>query len=338
MGHEVRLIAPQLAKPYVKRGKNDAADAAALCEAMSRPTMRFVPVKSADQQAALLLASERERLVRARTQLVNAIRGHAAEFGLVEAKGVRRVEALLGAVAADQGVPAMAREVFAGLAEELAGLELRLAAADQKLQAWHWGSELSRRLAALPGVGPVTASLLAMKVPDPGAFKSGRDFAAWLGLTPKDHSTAGKARPGGITRAGDEALRSLLVVGATAVIRQMRTPPPPKPGQAAQERPSQERPSQERAGTAPAEARQTGKGQTGKAHAGARPAPAGPRPWLARLLERKPPKLAAVALANKPDARASSGTARVAWKLMATGCAYDPSHGQPGTTAAPAAA
>ncbi len=317
MGHEVRLIAPQLAKPYVKRGKNDAADAEALCEAASRPTMRFVPHKTAGQQAALLLASERGRLVRARTQLVNAIRGHAAEFGLVEAKGVGRAGALLGAVAADAGVPAMAREVFAGLAEELAGLELRLAAADAKLQAWHRGSEVSRRLLAVPGIGPVGASLLAMKVPDPGAFKSGRDFAAWLGLTPRDHSTAGKARPGGITRAGDEALRSVLVVGATAVIRQVRTPAPPKPGQP---KPGQPEPGQA----------QTGKGHAGKRQAAAAPLSAGGlRPWLARLLERKPPKLAAVALANK--------MARIAWKLMATGGTYDPGHGQPGA-AAPAAA
>lgn len=305
MSHEVRLIAPQLAKPYVKRGKNDAADAEALCEAASRPTMRFVPAKTADQQAALLLASERGRLVRARTGLVNAIRGHAAEFGLVEAKGVGRAGALLGAVAADQGVPLMAREVFAELAGELAQVEARLTAADARLHAWHRESELSRRLAKVPGIGPVTASLLAMRVVDPRAFKSGRDFAAWLGLTPRDHSTAGRARPGGITRAGDEALRSLLVVGATSVIRHMRTAAPLKPGQA-------------------------GEGQAGEGQARRGPAkPGGPRPWLARLLERKAPKLAAVALANK--------MARTAWKLMASGEAYDPRHGQPGA-AAPAAA
>ncbi len=282
--------------------------------------MRFVPAKTADQQAALLLASERERLVRARTQLVNAIRGHAAEFGLVEAKGVGRAGALLEAVAADAGVPVMAREVFAELAEELAALELRLAAADQKLRAWHRASEVSQKLLAIPGIGPVGASLLAMKVPDPHAFKSGRDFAAWLGLTPKDHSTAGKARPGGITRAGDEALRSVLVVGATAVIRQMRPPAPLKPGQ-----PKPGRAGQGQAGTAPAEA-----GRTGRGHARARPAPAGPRPWLARLLERKAPKLAAVALANK--------TARIAWKLMATGGTCDPSHGRSGAACAAAGA
>jgi len=296
MGHTVRLIAPQLAKPYVKRGKNDAADAAALCEAMSRPTMRFVPVKSADQQAALMLASERERLVRERTRLANTVRGHAAEFGLVVATGQAHLGRLLAAVAADAGVPVLARELFAGMAEEFVQLEARLAAADAKLQAWHRGSELSQRLAKVPGIGPVTACLLAMKTPDPGAFKSGRDFAAWLGLTPKDHSTAGKVRTGGITRAGDEALRSLLVVGATSVIRHMRTSAPPKPGQ-------------------------TGKGPA---------KPGGPRSWLAGLLEREPPKLAAIALANK--------TARVAWTLMASGERYDPARTRPTAAAAAAAA
>lgn len=319
MGHEVRLIAPQLAKPYVKRGKSDAADAEALCEAMSRPTMRFVPVKTVAQQAALLLASERARLVSGRTRLANAIRGHAAEFGLVGRTGVAHVGELLARVAADAGLPVMVRELLAGLGEELAQLEARLAATDARLQAWHRGDEASRRLAAIPGIGPITASLLAMKVPDPGAFKSGRDFAAWLGLTPKDHSTAGRVRTGGITRAGDEVLRSLLVVGATSVIRHMRAAPPPPPKGRRKEA------GQTGGGSARADAAQAGAGEAGPAKAG--PAKAGgPRPWLAGLLERKPPKLAAIALANKPDARASSGTARVAWKLLSSGEAYNPAH------------
>jgi len=320
LGHEVKLVTPQLAKPYVKRGKNDAADAAALCEAMSRPVMRFVPVKTAKQQAALMLASERERLVRERTRLANTVRGHAAEFGLVVATGQAHLGRLLAAVAADEGVPALARDLFAGMAGEWAQLEARLAAADARLQAWHRESELSQRLVKVPGIGPVTACLLAMKTPDPRAFKSGRDFAAWLGLTPKDHSTAGKVRTGGITRAGDEGLRSLLVVGATSVIRHMRTAAPPKPGQAGVGGPAQA-------------------GQTGEGHARKGPAkPGGPRPWLAGLLERKPPKLAAIALANKPDARASSGTARVAWKLMASGEAYNPARPRPAAAAAAALA
>ena len=222
LGHEVKLIAPQLVKPYVKRGKNDAADAEALCEAASRPTMRFVPVKTAKNQAALMLAGVRERLVHNRTQLANAIRGYAAELGVVAAKGKAKIGPLLGRLQADESIPDLARELFAELAREYAQLEARIEAVDAKLMAWHRGNELSRRLARIPGVGPIVASLLAMKVPDPHAFRSGRQFAAWLGLTPKDHSTAGRLRLGGITRAGDETLRSLLVVGATAVIWQVR--------------------------------------------------------------------------------------------------------------------
>ena len=211
------MIAPQLAKPYVARGKNDAADAAALCEAASRPHMRFVPAKSTDEQAALMLAGQRERLVRQRTQLVNTIRGHAAEFGFVAAKGPAGIGLLLERLAAAD-IPALARELFAELAEEHAALCARIAALDRRLRDWHNANETSRRLTAILGVGRLIASLLVMKTPDPHLFKSGRDFAAWLGLTPRDHSTAGKARPGRITRAGDPMLRSLLVVDATAVI------------------------------------------------------------------------------------------------------------------------
>jgi len=271
MGHEVRLMAPQLVKPYVKRGKNDAADAEALCEAASRPTMRFVPVKTADRQAGLMLAGARERLVRQLTQLANAIRGHAAEFGITVAKGRSHIPELLARVKSDATIPALARGVFAGLEADLAHIEARLAEADGALRAWYKESPAAKRLAKVPGIGPVIASLLAMKTPDPHAFRSGRDFAAWLGLTPKDHSTAGKTRLGRITRAGDETLRSLLVVGATAVIWQTR-----------------------------------------------RGASARDDPWLAGLLRRKPPKLAAVALANK--------MARIAWKLLTSGEDYNPAH------------
>jgi transposase len=221
LGHAVRLIAPQLAKPYVARGKNDAADAAALCEAASRPHMRFVPAKTADQQAALMLAGQRERLVRQHTQLANTIRGHAAEFGLVAAKGPAGLRCLLERLATAD-IPALAHELFAELMQEHAGLCRRIAALDRRLRDWHAKHELARRLTTIPGIGRLIASLLVMKAPDPRLFASGRDFAAWLGLTPRDHSTAGKARPGRITRAGDPRLRSLLVVGATAVIRQTR--------------------------------------------------------------------------------------------------------------------
>ena len=268
LGHTVRLIAPQYVKPYVKRGKNDAADAEAICEAMSRPTMRFVAVKSADSQATLMLAGLRDRLLRNRVQIGNAIRGYAAEFGIVAAKGQAQIEPLLRQLQADETVPALARELFAEHAKEYAQLTAQIEAIDAKLMAWHRSHALSRRLTRIPGIGPVIASLLVMKTPDPHAFRSGRQFAAWLGLTPKDHSTAGKNRLGVITRAGDETLRSLLVVGATAVVWQARR---------------------------------------GKSRSAS--------PWLIALLKRKPPKLAAVALANK--------TARIAWKLMTTAENYN---------------
>jgi transposase len=234
LGHDVKLMPAQYVKPYVKRNKNDAADAEALCEAMSRPTMRFVGVKTAEQQAALMLVSLRERLVRQRTQLSNAIRGHAAEFGVVAARGLDKIEALLGRLAADETLPAMARQLFALHGEEYAQLQARIATLEAQLLTWHRGNAQSRRLACIPGVGPIGATMLAMKVPDAAHFRSGRHFAAWLGLTPKDHSTAGKTRLGVITRAGDAALRSVLVVGAMAVIRQaVRTKRPVVPWLAA---------------------------------------------------------------------------------------------------------
>jgi transposase len=268
--HAVVLLPPQLVKPYVARNKNDRADAEAICEAMSRPRMRFVPIKSAEQQAAQMLIGLRDRLVRQRTQLSNAIRGYAAEFGVVAARGLDKIEPLLARIADDPALPDLAKELFALHGREYAQLMARLRRVEAELMAWHRHDELSRRLAAIPAIGPIGACALSIKVTDPRAFRCGRDFAAWMGLTPKDHSTAGRQRLGVITRAGDETLRSLMVVGATAVIQQVRR----------------------------------GRGQAS--------------PWLVDILARKPPKLAAVALANK--------TARIAWKLMVSGERYDPHH------------
>jgi transposase len=222
LGHAVKLIAPQLVKPYVPRNKNDGRDAEGLCEAASRPRMRYVPVKTAEQQAALMLLGVRDQLVGRRTQLSNTIRGHAAEFGLIEAKGLDKLASFLTAIERDERVPVLARELFAMLARQYAQVQVELKAIEAKLLAWHRADALSRRLAQIPGVGPVTAAALVMKAPDPHAFRSGRHFAAWLGLTPKDHSTAGKTRLGKITRAGDERLRQLLVVGATSVVKQAK--------------------------------------------------------------------------------------------------------------------
>lgn len=221
LGHDVLLLPPQLVKPYVARNKNDAADAEAICEAMSRPRMRFVPVKSVEQQAALMLVGMRDQLIARRTQLSNMIRGHAAEFGVVAAKGHEKIKPLLTRIAAHEGVPELAKQLFATLGEDYAGVTARLGSIEAKLVTWQRGNEMSRRLAEIPGIGPIGATLLVMKVIDPKAFRCGRDFSAWIGLTPKDHSTAGKKRLGVITCAGDEALRSTLVVGATAVVQQI---------------------------------------------------------------------------------------------------------------------
>lgn len=219
LGHEVRLLPPQYVKPYVKRGKNDAADAEAICEAMSRPSMRFVPVRSADNQAELMLLTARDLLVKQKTMLINAIRAHAAEFGVTGRKGANNIAALHQLIVAHEAVPEFAREILARLFEQVADLEQRVRGFEKKLVAWHRRNQRSRRLATIPGVGPLGATALAKKVPDPRVFKSARHFAAWLGLTPKDHSTAGRRRLGVITRAGDEMLRRLLVNGAMAVVK-----------------------------------------------------------------------------------------------------------------------
>jgi len=265
LGHMVQLIPPQYVKPFVRRGKNDRNDAEAISEAAARPGMPSVAVRSAEQQAKAIVLSARELLVRQRTQLVNAVRGHAAEFGIVAAKGTSQLPALLEVVAAGKTVPDAAKEMLAFLGGQVAQLDERIGELERRMKQQHKANPVSQLLAEVPGIGPIGALSLALTI-DPGRFQSGRHFAAWLGLTPKEHSTGGRQCLGGISRAGNERLRQLLVLGAMAVIRYA------KPGS-----------------------------KTASA-------------WLLALLERKPRKLAAVALANK--------MARIVWAMMATGEAY----------------
>jgi len=218
LGHDVRLIPPQYVKPYVRRGKNDAADAAAICEAVSRPHMRFVPIKSVEQQSLLVMHRARDLLVRQRTQLINAIRGHLAEFGLIQAQGVSNVARLLRDMREDIVVPEPARVVIELFAEQLGALEERIDLIEARLAAWHKASEVSRRLATIPGIGPIIATAITATVADPSAFRSGREFAAWLGLTPTQRSTGGKQRLGRISRKGDQYIRRLLIIGAQTVL------------------------------------------------------------------------------------------------------------------------
>jgi transposase len=218
LGHEVRLIPPQYVKPFVKRAKNDRNDAEAICEAAGRPGMRFVPVKTATQQAQGMILKVRETLVNQRTQLVNALRGHAAEFGIIAAKGISQITPLLEAIEVATAIPSEATEMLALLGQEIEHLDVRLNEIEVKLTAAHKANALSQRLTTIPGVGRIIALTLATEI-DPTAFESGRHLAAWIGLTPKEHSTGGKQLMGGISRAGNERLRCLLVTGATAVIR-----------------------------------------------------------------------------------------------------------------------
>jgi len=217
LGHEVRLVPPQYVKPFVKRGKNDRIDAEAICEAAGRPGMHFVPVKTVAQQADGMVLKVRETLVGQRTQLINTLRGHAAEFGMIAGTGTSKVAALLTAIAAEPGIPPVAKEMLAELGAQIEHLDSRIDALEAKLMAMHKANPVSRVLATAPGVGPITALSFALEV-DAAAFASGRHLAAWLGLTPQQHSTGGKPRMGGISRAGNERLRVLLVNGATSVI------------------------------------------------------------------------------------------------------------------------
>jgi transposase len=268
LGHDVRLMPPTYVKPYVKRGKNDTADAEAICEAVTRPTMRFVPIKSAEQQSVLMLHRTRDLLIRQRTMLANSLRAHCAEFGLVVAQGMAKLAELLARIAdeSDNRIPSLARGCLLVLAQQLQELQLKIGEVERALHAWHRSSEVSRRLETIPGIGPITASALAVTVADPTLFCSGRHLAAWLGLVPRQNSSGGKARLGSISKQGDRYIRRLLISGAHAVLQHAKQD---RPGSAA---------------------------------------------WATSLLQRRPFKLVAVALANK--------TARIAWAVLARGETY----------------
>jgi transposase len=264
LGHTVKLMPPSYVKAYLKRSKNDANDAAAICEAVTRPSMRFVPIKSEQQQSGLMLHRGRQLLVRQRTMLSNAIRGHMAELGIISAKGRNGTAELLEVIANadDDRIPAVARLSLDALGRQYANTTAEIRAIEKHIHAWHRSCEESRRLEDVPGIGPIVATALVAEVGDWKAFSSGRNLAAWIGLVPKQHSTGGKDRLGGISKQGNRYLRWLLVTGAMAVIRY---------------------------------ARQHGT----------------KRLWLARIMERRPIRVAAVALANK--------IARMAWAMMVRG-------------------
>lgn len=265
LGHDVKLMPPQYVRPYVKTQKNDMADAEAICEAVTRPTMRFVPVKTVEQQSLMVLHGVRDQLISISTKLINTIRGHLAEFGVVGAKGRLGVEAILKILADpnDARIPALARRCLTPLASELKRVKRDILNMDRRIMMVHRASKLSKRLGTIPGVGPVTATRVAAEVADPGSFKSGRAFSAWIGLVPRQHSSGGRDRLGHITKTGHPQLRRLLVAGAMSMIIR---------------------------------ARQLGFSK---------------HPWLVRLLERKPVKVVAVALANK--------IGRMIWALMVSG-------------------
>lgn len=228
LGHDVRLIPPTYVKPYVQRQKNDAADAAAICEAVSRPHMRNVPIKTEEQQGVLVLHRARDLLTRQRTMIINAIRAHLAEFGIVAAQGPRKVVELIDHLGREESsvVPGVARRAILAMAAQLGSLVQQIHALERELLVWHRTNTASQRLATIPGVGIITATALAASVPDPGVFKSGRQFAAFLGLVPRQNSSGGKSRLGHISKMGNGYLRKLLVVGATSVLRRVRTNDP----------------------------------------------------------------------------------------------------------------
>ncbi len=225
LGHDVRLIPPTYVKPYVKRQKNDAADAEAICEAVARPNMRFVPIKTEEQQSVLVLHRSRDLLMRQRTMILNAIRAQLAEFGIITAQGPRRIVEFVKRLSdpGDLDLPSLARSALLALGAQLETLAGGIRTIERQLMAWHRQSAASQRLETIPGVGIITATALAASVPDPSVFRSGRQFAAWLGLVPRQNSTGGKERLGRVSKMGNRYLRRLLVVGATSVTRRAPT-------------------------------------------------------------------------------------------------------------------
>ena len=221
LGHKMRLMPPAYVRPYVKRQKNDAADAEAICEAVTRANMRFVETKTPEQQSCLMLHRTRHLFIRQQTAVINAIRAHLAEFGIVAPVGRNGVEELLGVVAdaSDKRLPEIARACLVALGAQLRMLKAQILEFDGMINAWHRSNETSKRLDEIPGVGPALATALVASVADPRAFRSGRDFSAWIGLVPKQHSSGGKDKLGGISKQGDRYLRSLFTAGALAVIR-----------------------------------------------------------------------------------------------------------------------
>jgi transposase len=223
LGHKVRLVPPAYVKPYVKRGKNDRIDAEAICEAASRPTMRFVPVKTIEQQSLTTLHRSRELLIKQRTMMVNALRAHLAEFGFIAAKGIHNLPDLIKIVseASAEALPEMTRAVLSGFIDAITLINQKLDDIEKQLRTWHKGNPQSKRLETAPGVGLISATALCALVPDAKLFKNGRHFAAWIGLTPKLDGTGGKTRLGRISKAGDRTLRRLFVLGATSLLKSL---------------------------------------------------------------------------------------------------------------------
>jgi transposase len=227
LGHKVRLMPAKDVKAYLKRNKNDAADAEAICEAVRRPTMRFVEVKSADQQGRLMQHRARDLLMRQRTQLINALRAHLAELGIAAAQGREGLKALLAIIAAesDPRLPADAHASLIVLAAQLGALQTMIGSIEKRIMAQHRASKESQRVETIPGIGVIGATAITATVTDPKVFRSGRDFAAWIGLVPRQDSTGGKQKLGPISKQGDRYLRRILVVGAHAVLRRARQQP-----------------------------------------------------------------------------------------------------------------